>query len=150
MCSFKEERARTEGDTPADLALYARILAAASKDGPDSVFQKELLDVSASHGTHQTDQPVLNADIDSSLPLQADILITTPFHPGYLTADLLKEAKSPKLKLAVTAGVGSDHVDLDAANLRGITVAEVSGSNVVSVAEHVMMSSVPHSLSSLC
>ena len=71
---------------------------------------------------------------------QTDILITTPFHPGYLTADLLKEEKSPKLKLAVTAGVGSDHVDLDAANLRGITVAEVSGSNVVSVAEHVMMS----------
>jgi formate dehydrogenase len=39
----------------------------------------------------------------------------------------------------VTAGVGSDHVDLNAANKRKITVAEVSGSNVVSVAEHVVM-----------
>jgi len=41
----------------------------------------------------------------------------------------------------VTAGIGSDHVDLDAANDTngGITVAEVTGSNVVSVAEHVIM-----------
>ena len=40
-----------------------------------------------------------------------------------------------------TAGVGSDHVDLNAANKTngGITVAEVTGSNVVPVAEHVMM-----------
>ncbi|WVR05794.1 hypothetical protein IAU60_002819 [Kwoniella sp. DSM 27419] len=82
------------------------------KEGPDSVFQKELPDT--------------------------EILITTPFHPGYLTADLIEKAK--KLKLCVTAGVGSDHVDLDAANTKNITVAEVSGSNVVSVAEHVVMS----------
>jgi len=46
--------------------------------------------------------------------------------------------KAPKLKLCVTAGVGSDHIDLNAANEHKITVAEVSGSNVVSVAEHVM------------
>jgi formate dehydrogenase len=41
----------------------------------------------------------------------------------------------------VTAGIGSDHVDLNAANKTngGITVAEVTGSNVVSVAEHVVM-----------
>ena len=45
------------------------------------------------------------------------------------------------MKLAVTAGIGSDHVDLNAANKTngGITVAEVTGSNVVSVAEHVVM-----------
>lgn len=57
------------------------------------------------------------------------------FHPGYLTAERLAKAK--KLKLAVTAGIGSDHVDLNAANTTngGITVAEVTGSNVVSVAE---------------
>jgi formate dehydrogenase len=61
-------------------------------------------------------------------------------YQAYLTADLLSVEKSPQLKLCVTAGVGSDHVDLDAANLRKITVAEVSGSNVVSVAEHVIMS----------
>ena len=56
-----------------------------------------------------------------------------------MTAERLKKAK--KLKLAVTAGIGSDHVDLNAANETngGITVAEVTGSNVVSVAEHVVM-----------
>lgn len=61
------------------------------------------------------------------------------FHPGYLTEDRLRKAKN--LKLAITAGIGSDHVDLDVANKTngGITVAEVTGSNVVSVAEHVVM-----------
>ena len=61
------------------------------------------------------------------------------FHPGYLTAERLAKAKN--LKLAVTAGIGSDHVDLNAANKTngGVTVAEVTGSNVVSVAEHVVM-----------
>lgn len=82
-----------------------------SKEGPDSDFQKHIID--------------------------AEILITTPFHPGYLTADLIRKAKN--LKLCVTAGVGSDHIDLDEANKHNITVAEVSGSNVVSVAEHVVM-----------
>jgi len=82
------------------------------KEGPDSDFQKEIVD--------------------------ADVLITTPFHPGYLTADIIHN-KAKKLKLAITAGVGSDHVDLDAANEKKITVAEVTGSNVVSVAEHVVM-----------
>ena len=61
------------------------------------------------------------------------------FHPGYLSAERLAKAKN--LKIAVTAGVGSDHVDLNAANKTngGITVAEVTGCNVVSVAEHVVM-----------
>lgn len=65
------------------------------KEGPDSVFQKEIHDVS---------DPTWNGWLDQ-LP-QTDILITTPFHPGYLTADLFKKAK--KLKLCVTAGVGSE------------------------------------------
>ncbi len=67
------------------------------------------------------------------------IISLCSFHPGYLTAERLAKAK--KLKLAVTAGIGSDHVDLNAANKTngGITVAEVTGSNVVSVAEHVIM-----------
>ncbi|KAI0346525.1 NAD-dependent formate dehydrogenase [Trametopsis cervina] len=82
------------------------------KEGPDSVFQKNIVD--------------------------AEILITTPFHPGYLTRDLIEKAKN--LKLCVTAGVGSDHIDLNAAVEHGIEVLEVSGSNVVSVAEHVVMS----------
>ncbi|KAF2859218.1 formate dehydrogenase [Piedraia hortae CBS 480.64] len=79
-----------------------------------------------------------NSKFDQEL-VDAEVIITTPFHPGYLTAERLQKAK--KLKIAITAGVGSDHVDLDAANKTngGITVAEVTGSNVTSVAEHVIM-----------
>ncbi|RDL35407.1 Formate dehydrogenase [Venustampulla echinocandica] len=79
-----------------------------------------------------------NSKFDQELP-DAEIIITTPFHPAYLTAERLAKAK--KLKIAITAGIGSDHVDLNAANKTngGITVAEVTGSNVVSVAEHVLM-----------
>src|SRR4029077_14230315 len=54
-----------------------------------------------------------------------------------LTAERI--AKAPNLKLAITAGVGSDHVDLQAAIDRGITVTEVTYSNSISVAEHVVM-----------
>ncbi|KAF2627083.1 hypothetical protein BU25DRAFT_469454 [Macroventuria anomochaeta] len=79
-----------------------------------------------------------NSEFDKHL-VDAEVIITTPFHPGYLTAERLAKAKN--LKLAVTAGIGSDHIDLDVANKTngGITVAEVTGSNVVSVAEHVVM-----------
>jgi formate dehydrogenase len=81
------------------------------KEGADSVFEQELHD--------------------------ADIVISQPFWPAYLTADRLEKAK--KLKLAITAGVGSDHVDLKKAMEKGITVAEVTFSNSISVAEHVVM-----------
>jgi hypothetical protein len=54
-----------------------------------------------------------------------DVLITTPFHPAYMTAERLNKAKN--LKLIVTAGVGSDHVDLNTAAAKGLTVSEVSG-----------------------
>ena len=67
----------------------------------------------------------------------ADVLITTPFWPVYVTSDMLGEADN--LKLILTAGVGSDHVDLGEAAERGITVAEITGSNTVSVAEHAVM-----------
>ncbi|KFX90535.1 hypothetical protein V490_06405 [Pseudogymnoascus sp. VKM F-3557] len=89
------------------------LVTTSDKDDPNSKFDQELVD--------------------------AEIIITTPFHPGYLTKERLQKAK--KLKLAITAGIGSDHVDLNAANETngGITVAEVTGSNVVSVAEHVIM-----------
>ncbi|KAJ2917785.1 hypothetical protein MD484_g2628, partial [Candolleomyces efflorescens] len=83
-----------------------------SKEGADSDFQKHIVD--------------------------AEVLITTPFHPGYLTRPLVEKAKN--LKLCITAGVGSDHIDLNAAVDHRIQVLEVSGSNVVSVAEHVVMS----------
>jgi formate dehydrogenase len=48
-------------------------------------------------------------------------------------------SKAPRLRLILTAGVGSDHIDLAAAAKKGITVAEITGSNVVSVAEQVIM-----------
>jgi len=67
----------------------------------------------------------------------ANVVISQPFYPGYVTPERIK--KSPQLKLAITAGVGSDHVSLAEAWEAGITVAEVTGSNVVSVAEHVVM-----------
>jgi formate dehydrogenase len=67
----------------------------------------------------------------------ADVVISQPFWPAYLTAERI--ARAPQLKLALTAGIGSDHVDLDAAIDRGITVAEVTFCNSISVAEHVVM-----------
>lgn len=56
------------------------------------------------------------------------VLITTPFHPAYVTADRIKRAKN--LQLLLTAGIGSDHVDLQAAAAAGLTVAEVTGESV--------------------
>ena len=35
--------------------------------------------------------------------------------------------QAPNLKLAITAGIGSDHVDLNAACEFGLTVAEITG-----------------------
>jgi formate dehydrogenase len=81
------------------------------KDGPDSVFEQELP--------------------------EAQIVISQPFWPAYLTAERI--AKAPNLKLAVTAGIGSDHVDLQAAIDNEVTVAEVTYCNSISVAEHVVM-----------
>ena len=67
----------------------------------------------------------------------ADVIIATPFWPAYVMRDRIE--KAPNLKLLLTAGVGSDHFDLAAAADHNVTVAEVTGSNVVSVAEHVVM-----------
>ncbi|RSH78686.1 formate dehydrogenase (NAD+) [Apiotrichum porosum] len=113
-----KEQPRLLGTTENKLGIYDWLVKAGhevvvtdDKEGPNSAFQKNIVD--------------------------AEILVTTPFHPGYLTKEVMDKAKN--LKLCVTAGVGSDHIDLNAANARKITVAEVSGSNVVSVAEHVIM-----------
>src|SRR3546814_6310111 len=79
-----------------------------------------------------------SSDVCSSdLLADAEVVISQPFWPAYLTAERI--AKAPKLKLALTAGIGSDHVDLDAAIKAGITVAEVTFCNSISVAEHVVM-----------
>ena len=81
------------------------------KDGPDSEFERELVD--------------------------ADVVISQPFWPAYMTAERFAKAKN--LKLVITAGIGSDHTDLQAAIERGVTVAEVTYCNSISVAEHVVM-----------
>ncbi|CAN3357210.1 formate dehydrogenase 1 [Diutina catenulata] len=80
--------------------------------------------------------PEPSSEVDQHLK-DAEIIITTPFFPAYVTATRVDNA--PNLKMCITAGVGSDHIDLNAANKRKITVTEVTGSNVVSVAEHVVM-----------
>jgi formate dehydrogenase len=83
-----------------------------------------------------SDKEGADSVLDRELP-DADVVISQPFWPAYLTAERI--AKAPKLKLAITAGIGSDHVDLDAAIEHGMTVAEVTYSNSISVAEHVVM-----------
>ena len=87
------------------------LVVTSDKDGPDSEFERRLP--------------------------EAEVVISQPFWPAYLTAERI--ARAPNLKLAITAGIGSDHVDLQAAIDRGLTVAEVSYSNSISVAEHVVM-----------
>jgi formate dehydrogenase len=84
--------------------------------------------------TSDKDSP--NSEFEKHLP-DAEVVISQPFWPAYLTAARIAKAK--KLKLALTAGIGSDHVDLAAAARAHVTVAEVTGSNSISVAEHVVM-----------
>lgn len=83
-----------------------------------------------------SDKDGANSKLDQELA-DAEIVISQPFWPAYLTRERI--AKAPKLKMAVTAGIGSDHVDLQAAIDRGITVTEVTFCNSISVAEHVVM-----------
>ena len=83
-----------------------------------------------------SDKDGANSVFERELPT-ADIVISQPFWPAYLTAERI--AKAPNLKLAITAGIGSDHVDLGAATEKGLTVAEVTYSNSISVSEHVVM-----------
>jgi formate dehydrogenase len=83
-----------------------------------------------------SDKEGSNSVFDRELPT-ADIVISQPFWPAYLTPERI--AKAPKLRLAITAGIGSDHVDLQAAIDAGITVAEVTYCNSISVSEHVVM-----------
>ena len=75
-------------------------------------------------------------ELDKHLPT-TDVVITTPFWPAYITKERL--TKAPKLRLILTAGVGSDRIDLAASTTHNVTVAEITGSNVVSVAEQVVM-----------
>jgi formate dehydrogenase len=83
-----------------------------------------------------SDKEGAESELDLHLP-DTDVVISQPFWPAYITRERL--AKAPKLKLAITAGIGSDHVDLQAAAEHGLTVAEVTYSNSISVAEHAVM-----------
>src|ERR671914_2628898 len=56
------------------------LVVTSDKDGPDSVLERELP--------------------------EAEIVISQPFWPAYLTAARI--AKAPELKLAITAGVGAE------------------------------------------
>jgi formate dehydrogenase len=87
------------------------LVVTSDKDGADSAFERDLAD--------------------------AEVVISQPFWPAYMTKE--RFAKAPNLKLVVTAGIGSDHTDLQAAIERGVTVAEVTYCNSISVAEHVVM-----------
>ncbi|MBT1003878.1 NAD-dependent formate dehydrogenase [Paenarthrobacter sp. DKR-5] len=83
-----------------------------------------------------SDKDGVDSDFDREL-VDADVIISQPFWPAYLTPERIEKAKN--LKIAITAGIGSDHVDLNAANEHGITVAEVTYSNSLAVAEHTVM-----------
>ena len=87
------------------------LIVTSDKDSKDSVFDQHLSD--------------------------ASIVISQPFWPAYLTKDRID--KSPNLKLAITAGIGSDHVDLQSAIENNLTVCEVTYCNSISVAEHAVM-----------
>ena len=69
--------------------------------------------------------------------VDADVVISQPFFPYYLTKKRIEMAKN--LKMAITAGIGSDHVDLQAAIENKIDVVEVTFCNSRSVAEHIVM-----------
>lgn len=87
------------------------LVVTSDKDGPNSVFEKELPD--------------------------AEVVISQPFWPAYMTKERFDKAK--KLKLVITAGIGSDHTDLQAAMDKGVIVAEVTYCNSISVSEHIVM-----------
>ena len=69
--------------------------------------------------------------------VDADVVISQPFWPYYLTREKMESA--PNLKMAITAGIGSDHVDLQAAMDNNVEVMEVTYCNSRSVAEHIVM-----------
>lgn len=48
----------------------------------------------------------------------------TSFWPAYLTKERISQA--PNLKLILTAGLSSDHIDLGAAATSKITLAEIT------------------------
>ena len=87
------------------------LVVTSDKDGEDSVAAKEIED--------------------------SDVVISQPFWPFYLTRKLIEKAKN--LKMSITAGVGSEQVDLQAAIDNKVDVVEVTYCNSISVSEHIVM-----------
>ena len=92
----------------------------------------------------------------------AHYIISQPFYPAYLTKKRIEMVRwlkycllassflpthisyhtslqAPNLKASITAGIGSDHVDLTAAMEHNVDVLEVTFCNSISVSEHVVM-----------
>src|SRR2546425_7589941 len=91
------------------------LVVTSDKDGARSVFERELPD--------------------------AEIVISQPFWPAYLTAERI--ARAPNLKLAVTAGIGSDHVDLPGAIEDGVPGVGGAHLHNISGSGHVVMAILP-------
>jgi formate dehydrogenase len=92
-------------------ARGATLIVTADKDGPNSALERELP--------------------------EAEIIISQACWPAGLSAKRI--AKARRLRLVITAGVGSDHIDLEAAAKHGITVAEITYSTSISAAEYAVM-----------
>ncbi len=84
---------------------------------------------------HHIDLAFTHAEQAKALE-STDVLVSTAFVP--VTREDIFCAS--RLRFIQVAGVGVDHVDLEAAREKGVIVAGVAGSNAQSVAEHVIMS----------
>lgn len=111
---------------------------------PESHEYSQLLSKKASLGLvdflQGTDHELILISNDNEVDKHVedmDVIISSPFLPGYITQERIEKAKN--LKVAITAGIGSDHVDIEAAAEHGVMVVEVTGSNNVSVAEQNVM-----------
>jgi formate dehydrogenase len=101
---------------------------------PSEQVQAQLAMVRALFSGHTVELATNAAEVVPHLP-DAEVLISTAFTP--LTREMLHAAS--RVRFIQVAGVGVDHIDLEAARELGITVAAVTGANTVSVAEHVVM-----------
>src|SRR5256885_12173446 len=87
------------------------LVVTSDKDGPKSAFERELPD--------------------------AEVVISQPFWPAYLTQERIAKAK--KLKLAITAGIGVHHLHLPAAGERRLTPgAGTYFHNIIIFADNIM------------